>query len=221
MSKDFIPGSIEEFVKFLTTFSGAINADPQAFGLTPADAATAQSALQVLTDAIATADKARDAAATAVADQGKAKDAAEAVARGLTKKINGHPTVDNARRIKAGLAPHDEARTVIGAPTTKPIARLEISGHYTLTLHFVDELTPLKLAKPHGTHGCQIWSHVGDPAPADATGYVFLALDTKTPYTDVHAAADAGKTAYYMVRWVNAKGEVGPWGDVVSAKIPV
>jgi hypothetical protein len=65
-----------------------------------------------------------------------------------------------------------------------------------VVVHFVDEGTPLKTAKPHGVHGARIYGHVGDPAPADITGYTFLALDTRTPYTDVHPAADAGKTVY-------------------------
>jgi hypothetical protein len=48
-----------------------------------------------------------------------------------------------------------------------------------------------------------------------------MGLDTRTPYTDTHPAADAGKTVYYWLRWQNAKGEVGPWSDVLSAKIPL
>jgi len=31
--------------------------------------------------------------------------------------------------------------------------------------------------------------------------------------------ADAGKTAYYALRWENTRGETGPWSDVVSATI--
>ena len=62
---------------------------------------------------------------------------------------------------------------------------------------------------------------MGDSAPADETGYTFLAHDTRTPYTDAHPASDAGKTAYYMMRWLNAKLTPGPWGNVISAKIPL
>jgi hypothetical protein len=87
-------------------------------------------------------------------------------------------------------------------------------------IHFVDEATPTRIAKPQGVQGCQIWKYVGDTTPADASGCTFLALDTRTPYTDEHDAADAGKNVYYLLRWQNAKGEPGPWSDVVTAKIP-
>jgi hypothetical protein len=31
--------------------------------------------------------------------------------------------------------------------------------------------------------------------------------------------ADAGKPAFYMLRWVNPRGERGPWSQTVSATI--
>jgi hypothetical protein len=44
-------------------------------------------------------------------------------------------------------------------------------------------------------------------------------VDTKTPYRRDYDVADAGKSAYILLRWVNAKGESGPWSDVVSSTI--
>jgi hypothetical protein len=32
-------------------------------------------------------------------------------------------------------------------------------------------------------------------------------------------AADGGKTAVYMLRWVNTRGEKGPWSDVTTATV--
>ncbi len=131
------------------------------------------------------------------------------------------PVVDDAARTAAGLRPLAHTRTAAAPPATRPIGRLEATGHAALTIHFADSSTPNHLAKPAGVHGCEIWVHVGDPAPADPSAYSFLALDTRTPYVDQHPAADAGKTVYYLLRWQNSKGESGPWSDVVSGKIPV
>ncbi len=62
---------------------------------------------------------------------------------------------------------------------------------------------------------------MGPRPPADITGYTFLALDTRTPYTDIHPAADAGKTVYYyLLQWENTKGVPGPVSDVLSTTIP-
>jgi hypothetical protein len=45
------------------------------------------------------------------------------------------------------------------------------------------------------------------------------ALDTATPYVVEYTSADAGKTASYMLRWVNTRDEKGPWSQTVSATI--
>ncbi len=86
------------------------------------------------------------------------------------------------------------------------------------TIQFVDELTSSH-AKPDGVVGCEVWVKVGDPAPADASALKYLATDTLTPYTVDYDGADAGKIAYYMLRWVNTRGEQGPWSQTVSATI--
>lgn len=68
--------------------------------------------------------------------------------------------------------------------------------------------------------GCEIWVKVGDPAPTDPSQLSFLALDTASPYVAEYDGADAGKTAHYMLRWVNTREEKGPWSQTVSATIP-
>jgi len=216
-----IPSNDTEFSQMVKQLLGAATPNPAKFGLTADDVsqiATAHSAFGDAHDAHRQAHEASHAAT-------HAKDAAranlETYVRAAARKINSVPGADNALRVAAGLAPYDGARSPIGAPTSRPLGRLEIGGHFTLVVHFVDETTPQKVAKPHGVQGCQIWSYVGDPAPVDPAGYTFMGLDTRTPYTDTHPAADAGKTVYYWLRWQNAKGEVGPWSDVLSAKIPL
>jgi hypothetical protein len=37
--------------------------------------------------------------------------------------------------------------------------------------------------------------------------------------TQSFAGSDTGKTAYYLSRWVNTRGEKGPWGSMVAATI--
>jgi hypothetical protein len=70
--------------------------------------------------------------------------------------------------------------------------------------------------------GCEIRvkvSAVGEPAPTDSSQVQFLAMDTATPYVAKYPGADAGKTAHYMLRWVNTCGDKGPWSETVSATI--
>jgi hypothetical protein len=62
-----------------------------------------------------------------------------------------------------------------------------------------------------------VW--VGPKPPADLKLFRWVALDSATPYLVVHEAANAGKTAYYALRWENTRAEAGPWSDLTSATI--
>lgn len=67
--------------------------------------------------------------------------------------------------------------------------------------------------------GAELWVKIGDPAPTDPSELKFLGLDTQSPYVAHYSGEDAGKIAHYMLRWVNSKGEPGPWSQTVSATI--
>jgi hypothetical protein len=221
MAKDLIPGTDAEFNTFLKQFVGAVTTNPGAYGLSAADLAPIQDALAKWSAAYPAHLDAQQAALAASEIKAKGREIAEKATRFLVKKIEGHPEIDNALRVSAGLPPRENGKSVIGAPTTRPIGRVETKSNSTLVIHFVDEETPLKKAKPEGVHACEIRIHVGETPPTDASGFTFLAHDTRTPYADEHPSSDAGKTAHYVLRWLNAKLEPGPWSDVVSAKIPL
>ncbi len=88
------------------------------------------------------------------------------------------------------------------------------------TIAFMDEMTPTSKAKPAGVMGVEIWVKVDDPAPVDPnTDLRFLGLDTRTPYVAEYPGTDGGKPAHYMARWVNARGEKGPWSETLTVTI--
>jgi len=129
------------------------------------------------------------------------------------------PQVTDAQRQSLGLNVRSTTRTAVGAPTSRPVATIDTSHRLRHTINFVDELTPTSRAKPDGTQGCEIWMKVGDPPPAGPNDVRYLALDTRTPYTVDFEASDAGKTAYYMLRWTSTRSEAGPWSATVSGTI--
>ena len=220
MAKDFIPDTDAEMETWATQFAAGTKANMAALGLTQAQVDAVGAGLTQWIASRTAQETAKATWHTTVTAQAKTREGFEATIRSTAKTINGVPGVDNALRALAHLPAHDAVRTAVGVPTTKPIGRLESKTHYTVIIHFVDEETPHRTAKPAGVHGCRIYSHVGAPAPADITGYTFLALDTRTPYTDVHPAADAGKTVFYLLQWENTKGASGPVSDVLSTTIP-
>ena len=75
------------------------------------------------------------------------------------------------------------------------------------------------LAKPTGVRGVQIWRKIGDPAPANETELEFVSEFTRTRMTLDYQMAQGGLTVYYQARCVSARGDTGPWGELVSATV--
>ncbi len=111
------------------------------------------------------------------------------------------------------------AATPAPVPTTRPVGKADTSDRLRHTISFTDEATPQRKAKPARVRGCQIWCKVGGDAPADPKELHYLATDTASPYLVTFDGADAGKPAYYWLRWENTVGECGPWSETVVATI--
>ena len=148
-----------------------------------------------------------------------ARDALEVPLRLGIRSVNATPGITNADRVALKLPAHDLVATPVGAPTTFPIGHIKQVGALRQEIHWTDQTTPHSRAKPAGVHHCELSLKTGDPAPVDETGCILAARDSATPYLYEFAPADVGKTAYWLLRWVNGKGEHGPWGALVSGKI--
>lgn len=47
--------------------------------------------------------------------------------------------------------------------------------------------------------------------PAGRGVPVFVNLNTRTPYPRDYEGPQGNKLTHYMLRWINSRGEVGPW----------
>jgi hypothetical protein len=124
------------------------------------------------------------------------------------------PVIVGAASIKV-----DAALVAVAVPSTAPLGRVETSNRLEHSIHFVDSETPTAKAKPAGGRGCQVWIKIGTTCPANASELTYLATDTSSPYVAHFGAADAGKTAYYWLRWKTTRGQSGRWSAPVSATI--
>jgi hypothetical protein len=183
-----------------------------------------------------------DPAHTAAQAARQAKDGAcgglEGAIRPLVRRLQASPDVDDAGRAAMGITvPDQELSPKGGPPTSRPVVKVDTSQRLQHTIHFTDEATPTRKARPAGVMGAEAIraapvrkrsarlvrarvvspqplphgrGSVQDPPPADPDELTFLAVDTRTPYTTDFDGADADKTAHYMLRWVSMTGEKGP-----------
>lgn len=54
---------------------------------------------------------------------------------------------------------------------------------------------------------------------ADPSSFNCLALTLRPTLLARFKPGEGGKTAVYMARWVNTRGEKGPWSEVTSATV--
>jgi hypothetical protein len=216
---DFIPRSDADFSDWLQNFITYASANSAALGLTAADITPVQTATTDFDTARAANDamqaQARGTRATKDGKRGTTED----LTRTLVARIQTNPSVTDAQRSSLAITVRSGTRTAVGAPDTKPVATVDTSQRLQHTIAFVDELTPASRAKPDGVQGCEIWVKIDGAPPVDPSELKYLATDTRTPYMAEFDGSQAGKTAYYMLRWVSTRGEAGPWSQTVSGTI--
>jgi len=223
---DYIPQNDDEFTLWAINFLAYLNANLAKWGLVAGDVADLTAAdtdwnstwgsykTSVTTTAGKRVDKdnSRHTPATGY----------EALLRARAQFIQNHPATTDGDRASMGLTVPDSSPTAIVVTTHKPIAVIDTSTHFQHTINFADESTPSDKAKPKGVFGAQIWLKIlptGTPAPTGPAGFELIATDTKTPYTYPFESEDAGKVAYYYLRWQMKTGGVGPWSSLANGTI--
>jgi hypothetical protein len=125
----------------------------------------------------------------------------------------------DANRAKLQLNVPDTIRTPSPVPVTHPVAQIDVSQPLRHTGEARDEATPNRRAKPKGVHGLEVRYQIGGTEPFDADQMLTLGIFPDSTFVKDFNVADAGKTVYYYMRWVNKRGQAGPWSELMSATI--
>ena len=138
----------------------------------------------------------------------------KALRKFILKWLANNDKVTDTERIRMGITVKSGTHTAVAVPTTNPVATVDFSVLNQHSISFVDSDTPTSKAKPDGVLGAEVWCKLGA-----ATVYSYLGLCTATPKVITYDDTDAGSKASYRLRWVNTKGEEGPWSSTVSAMV--
>lgn len=219
---DYIPSADAEFDSWLANFVTYASANLADLGLAAADLTPVTNAQTAWNAAFPAHTSAQAAAQAARQAKDAARSDVETAVRPLVRRLQASADVDDAERAALGITVPDTTPTPVGPPTTRPVVKVDSRQRLQHTIHFADEATPTRKAKPAGVAGAEIWvklAPVADPPPADPAALTFIALDTRTPYVLDFDGPDGGQNAHYMLRWVNTKGQKGPWSETASATV--
>ena len=216
----YVPSGDAEFNLWQIALIGLVQANATAWGITPADVAALVIFQTAWNNAFAKASNKQNRTPADVQAKGDAREAYETALRKFVAQwLANNAKVPNSERQRMGLTVKTGSRTASPVPETCPVAVIDFSNRLRHTIVFADESTPASKAKPAGVHGCEVWLKLGGEAPQSHTECTYLTTDTASPYVATFEGEDMGKTAWYMLRWVNTRGERGPWSQTFRALV--
>lgn len=219
MSKDYIPTTKAGRAAWLANFVTKVASNKNALNLKD-DEVTALADLQ--TASASAAQELADAEANFRAKQAAfdtADEAAIDAARSRVRQIQANPNTTDAIRAELDIPVRDTTPTAPAPLTSRPVVTIDFSQRGQHTLDYRNSETPTSRARPSNATGCEIRRHIGTAPPVGTEQFDYLDTDRSSPYTVQYTDADVGKIASYILRWVNANGDKGPWSETVSATI--
>jgi hypothetical protein len=127
--------------------------------------------------------------------------------------------VTAADRARMGIREHDDTKTPIGIPQTRPEFSVAVKDIRRLALPFRDQGSATK-ARPYGMSGAVVRWGVLDAPPPEPEALPNSKLATRTPYILNFTEEERGKTVYIAMCWQNEKGDTGRFSEIQSAVIP-
>lgn len=201
-------------------FSNNCRTQPCAWGIDSDDFATVKSNQTAWASTYAKAsNKQNRTAADVLAKDEAGANYKKTIRAFVAQWLANNTKVTDADRTRMGLTVKTGTRTATPVPTTCPVGSIDFSVRLQHTIHYSDDSSARSKAKPEGVHGCEIYMKIDGEAPKDISELSYVATDTASPYVLKFDGSKAGKMVYYWLRWVNTRGETGPWSNTVNAMV--
>lgn len=216
---DYIPSPDADFRTWAEAFRDGIDADPAKYFLTPADAATITSVVDDFVAKLAIASNEATRTSPTIADKDDARNTCEELLRQYAIDIKNNEGITDGDKIAVGVRPINPNREPIDAPGTSPLLNILGATPGNQTLRYADSLTPDSRSKPFGVIGLELYRGITEDGEAALSACQFIGLQTRNPIDSEFDETQDGKMATYYARWVNGKGEQGPWSLPVSMRV--
>jgi hypothetical protein len=216
---DYMPRGDLKALDWMRIFRNGIVKDPPRYGLTTGDG---EGIARVVNDFETAYDLATDEATRtkgSIVDKNDARATAEHLCRLYTVRIKGNRGVADGDKLVIGVRPVNLGRRPMRPPSTFPLLKLLGMTPCAHHLAISDSSTPERAARPYGAIGLQLFIARSDRRSAPLGEARLEGVHTRSPMTIAFTHKDDGLIATYHARWMNAKGEPGPWSHSLSARI--
>lgn len=229
MPEQRIPRADGDFAAYANHYYDAVEKFWSEQGLDPTDLKPLKDALGAWNAAQPKHVAAQNAAQAARQTKDAAKRELERQIRPVSAFIQTYPKTTDADRAAIGISVRDTGGAPVPPPQSRPLLLVEAGSRLTHRLRIFDERAadgdsagnPRK-ARPRGTLGAEVYLALVAPQeqpPADMDKYKFVRTVTSGAAEVAFEPTQGGHRAAYLVRWVSATGEPGPWGETVTATV--
>jgi len=215
----YIPTREADLDGWLNNFQTLIAATPANYGLVAADATAITNAYTSWHSAYQTATNPTTRTQATITAKNEQKANVLSVVRGYAATIRANRAVSDQLKIGLGLHVPDTQPTPVPAPSTKPVLAIARMDQGVQEVRATDEATPNRRGRPSGSAGLLLFRAVGTAPVTDPSQAQFMTFVGRPQVSSTFTPADNGKTVTYFARWTNAKGELGPWSQAISAPI--
>lgn len=219
MSNGFIPGSDSQFSTFAQTLTSVIKTDPSVYGIDAAKLTELENGLAAWDGSVSDQALKREASKAATVTKDEERKNLESLIRELNSQIQADPNVPESAIADAGLPVHSTSRTPAPVPTTAPLASIQSCNIQENYIRFSDSQNIQSRVRPRGVMGVEIWMYCGDEAPTDNGQFQMYTLTTRMSATVAFDGTQAGKGVWYRFRYVNTRGDVGPWSMTYTSTV--
>ncbi|MGD9690396.1 MAG: hypothetical protein AB7K52_13740 [Phycisphaerales bacterium] len=229
MSERRIPRADGDFAAYANHYYDEVEKFYDAHGLDPSLLIDLQKALIAWNAAYPQHVAARNAAEAARQSKDAAKRELERQIRPVSAFIQTYPATTDADRAAIGISVRDTGGAPTPPPASRPLLLIDSGDRLTHRLRIFDDAAapgaqsrgPRK-ARPRGTLGAEVYLAVvaaREAPPADPASYTFVRTVTSSGAEVAFPSEQGGMAAAYLVRWVSATGEPGPWSETVTATV--
>lgn len=219
MAHDFIPRRDLGFLHWSRNLSTRINATPEAFGLSPAQAGAYGDLHSAYASALRTATDPSTRTSPAVQMKNDTRRAAEREARRLARLIQATPGVSDTQRSDLGLTVRDADPSPIPRPADRPALHVNLRYGATVRVRIRDAGSTRR-GKPDGVAGASVFSHIGAFPPPSLSEWMYEGNTTR-PEMDITFPPDTapGAKVWLTAYWYNPRAQRGPAAMPVSMHI--
>jgi len=226
-NKDYVPKNVLAFIAFLKGVINYVNANKTSWSHIPAQVISKLSALLDDLEVCADVAAAQRTPAHTLA-RNNAQAAATKALRALVNQYLRFDPVTDVDLVEMGIPVRDTIHTTVPPP------RIPVEGVLAFPAAGLVEMrdirgvgTPLDKRADHGVR--IYYGIIGTPSESDKFRITDRPLTgddlphsvfTRRKNHRFNFAGESGKEVFFCMRYENMKGDVGPWGTIISAFIP-